>query len=82
MSAGNHSNLVGTPVKRKEDPDILLGRARYTLDVERPGMLYVAIYRSPAAHARIRRVDMTHALELPGVVAGLTGAEVRDMGFV
>jgi len=82
MSASSQGKLVGTAVKRKEDPDILLGRARYTLDVERPGMLYVAIYRSPAAHARIRRVDMTRALQLPGVVAGLTGAQVRGLGFV
>lgn len=82
MSRPSRTPLVGAPVKRKEDPDILLGRARYTLDVERPGMLHAAIYRSPAPHARIRRVDLARALALPGVVSGLTGQQVRSLGFV
>ena len=82
MSSAERRTLVGQPVVRKEDPDILRGEARYTFDVELPEMLHVAVYRSPAAHARIRRVDLSRALELPGVVAGLTGEQVRQLGYV
>ncbi len=82
MSAAPRKPLVGTPVMRKEDPEILRGQARYTFDVDLPEMLHVAVYRSPAAHARIRKVDLSKALELPGVVAGLTGEQVRQLGYV
>ena len=82
MSAAPRPPLVGTPVMRKEDPDILRGQARYTFDIDLPDMLHVAVYRSPAAHARIRRVDLSKALALPGVVTGLTGEEVRQLGYV
>ncbi|MCH7913348.1 MAG: xanthine dehydrogenase family protein molybdopterin-binding subunit [Deltaproteobacteria bacterium] len=74
--------LVGTPIKRKEDPEILLGRARYTQDISLPQMLYAAIYRSPYAHARIKQVDLTRALQLPGVVTGLTGQQLRDIAYL
>ena len=82
MSAAPRPPLVGTPVPRKEDPDILRGQARYTFDIDLPDILHVAVYRSPAAHARIRKVDLSRALELPGVVAGLTGEQVRQLGYV
>ena len=68
------NKLVGSAMRRKEDPDILLGEARYTQDVTLPGMLHAAILRSPYAHARIRSMNLDRALALPGVVAGLTGA--------
>ncbi len=74
--------LVGTPVRRKEDPEILLGQARYTQDISLPGMLHAAIYRSPHAHARIREVRLERALKLPGVVAGLTGSELRKIDYL
>ena len=82
MSVAGRKPLVGAAITRKEDPDILRGQARYTFDIDLPGMLYVAVYRSPAAHARIRKVDLTRALELPGVVTGLTGEQVRELGYV
>lgn len=74
--------LVGSAVRRKEDPDILLGEARYTQDVSLPGMLHAAIFRSPYAHARIRSVNLERALALPGVVAGLTGAQLKDISYL
>ena len=74
--------LVGTAVPRKEDPEILTGQARYTQDVSLSGMLYAAIYRSPYAHARIRQVSLDRSLELPGVVAGLAGSQLRQIPYL
>ena len=44
---------IGRAMKRKEDPRMITGRGRYTEDINLPGMLHVAIVRSPEAHARI-----------------------------
>ena len=83
MSAGGSSvRLVGTPVRRKEDPEILMGQARYTQDVSLPGMLHAAILRSPHAHARIREIRMDRALALPGVIAGLTGSQLKSISYL
>ena len=67
---------VGTPMKRKEDPRMITGRGRYTEDINLPGMLHVAIVRSPEAHADIVSVDTSAAKEHPGVVAVLSGEEM------
>src|SRR5579862_7539911 len=64
---------LGQSIKRKEDDRFIQGRGRYVDDVELPGMLHMAILRSPFAHARIRSIDTTRAQELPGVVAVVTG---------
>ena len=53
---------IGKDIKRREDPDLLTGRAEYTNDVKLPGMLHAAVLRSPYAHARIKRVDLSSAL--------------------
>ncbi len=83
MSAGESAGkLVGAPVRRKEDPEILTGRARYTQDVSLPGMLHAAILRSVHAHARIRAIRMDRALALPGVVAGLTGNQLKSISYL
>jgi xanthine dehydrogenase YagR molybdenum-binding subunit len=57
---------------RREGPEKVSGRARYTTDVMLPGMLWARVLRSPHAHARIRRIDAARALALPGVHAVLT----------
>lgn len=77
-----YAKLTGSAIRRKEDPEILLGEARYTQDVTLPGMLYAAILRSPYAHARIRKIDLSRALALPGVVAGLTGADLPKISYL
>ena len=59
---------------RKEDPRFLRGRGRYVDDIQLPGMLHLAILRSPFAHARILSVDTTAAEAAPGVRAVVTGA--------
>ena len=65
-------------MKRVEDPRLIQGMATYVDDIRLPGLLHVAIVRSPYAHARIERVDMAAARALPGVVAVFAGAEIND----
>lgn len=72
----NQSRLIGTSVKRLDGPDKVQGRAKYTFDVTRPGMLYGKIVRSPHAHARVLSVDLSAALKAPGVKAGLVHVEI------
>src|SRR5262249_51466368 len=64
---------IGESIKRKEDARFLRGRGSYVDDVELPGMLHMAILRSPHAHARIVSVDASAASAAPGVVAVVTG---------
>jgi aerobic carbon-monoxide dehydrogenase large subunit len=72
------SKSVGARIKRREDPSLIRGLGQYVDDVKLPGMLHVAILRSPHAHAKIKSIDATAARQLPGVVAVFTGAELRD----
>src|SRR3970282_241351 len=72
------SKLGGAKVKRREDPSLIRGLGRFVDDVRLPGMLHVAILRSPHAHARIKSLDTGAARQHPGVVAVFTGAELRD----
>src|SRR5438067_5939591 len=67
---------VGQAMKRKEDPRLVSGTSTYVDDVVLPGMLHMAVARSMYAHARIKRVDVSKAQKLPGVVAVVTGEEV------
>ncbi len=75
------NRVIGTSVKRREDPDLITGRGRYTDDLTRPGMLHLAIVRSPYAHAVVGRIDATRALEVPGVVAVYTAADLEASGI-
>src|SRR5579884_4304347 len=69
-------SLLGTQVLRVEDPDLLTGRARYVDDLEIEGCLVLRFVRSPMAHARVTSVDTTGALDVPGVVAAFTCADL------
>jgi CO/xanthine dehydrogenase Mo-binding subunit len=69
---------VGRNVPRREDPRLLTGRAQFVGDIKVPGMLHAAVLRSPHAHARIRSIDTSAALEVPGVVAVLTGQDATE----
>src|SRR5580765_1703167 len=64
---------MGHSMKRKEDPRFIRGQGKYVDDVVLPGMLYMDIVRSPFAHARIKKIDTTAALKVPGVLAVITG---------
>jgi xanthine dehydrogenase YagR molybdenum-binding subunit len=59
--------VLGTSVKRLDGPEKVTGRAKYTFDVNRPGMLYGRIVRSPHPHARVVAVDLSSAKRAPGV---------------
>ena len=78
MVAGQVSTLIGAAVKRKEDPRLLTGAGQYTGDVQLRGMTYMAVLRSPHAHAHLRRIDAARARQQPGVLAVLTGHEVAQ----
>ena len=68
-------NWTGRRLARREDPRLLTGRGRYIADVVLPGMVHLAFVRSPHAHARVRRVDVTRAQASPGVVGVFTAAD-------
>ncbi|HMH53670.1 MAG TPA: xanthine dehydrogenase family protein molybdopterin-binding subunit [Candidatus Acidoferrum sp.] len=68
--------LFGASVRRREDPRLVTGRGQYVGDVALPGMLHVAVARSPHAHARIVRVDADAARRGAGVVHVMLPAEV------
>lgn len=67
VSAEETVQLVGRPLRRKEDPRILTGRTRYTDDIKLPNMLHSAVLRSPYPHARIKTIDTSAALNSAGV---------------
>ncbi|WP_284980909.1 xanthine dehydrogenase family protein molybdopterin-binding subunit [Arthrobacter sp. efr-133-TYG-118] len=67
---------VGRARLRKEDAHLITGRSRYTDNMTLPGMLHLAMVRSPFAHAKITSIDASAAKSSPGVVAVLTGADV------
>ncbi len=71
------ARLIGSRVRRVEDPRLITGAATYVGDLAPVGMLHAAFVRSPHAHARLTRIDTTAARQLPGVVAVFTGADVN-----
>ena len=71
--------VVGTRPVRHDGPDKVMGRARYAADIHLPGMLHGKILRSPHAHARIRGIDASKALALPGVHAVVTSADFPEV---
>ncbi|HEY7501819.1 MAG TPA: molybdopterin cofactor-binding domain-containing protein, partial [Vicinamibacterales bacterium] len=78
--ATNPARVFGSGIRRREDPRLLTGTARYTADFTLPGMAHAAILRSPHGHARIRKIDTSRAKSAPGVVAIFTGADA-DAGL-
>jgi len=67
---------VGKARRRKEDERLITGRTRWTDNLSLPGMLHLAVLRSPFAHAKIVSIDVTEAESAPGVVAVLTGKDL------
>jgi aerobic carbon-monoxide dehydrogenase large subunit len=70
------STEVGKARLRKEDAHLITGRSRFTDNMVLPGMLHLAMVRTPYAHAKITAVDTAAAKASPGVIAVLTGADV------
>ncbi|MFB7276225.1 molybdopterin-dependent oxidoreductase [Streptomyces hydrogenans] len=69
---------VGRNVAAPAGPQVVTGTARYTFDVEVPGLLHMKLLRSPHPHARILAIDTADALRVPGVVAVLTHEDAPD----
>ncbi len=74
------SNLIGVEVPRRDARAKVTGRAAYVGDLELPGMLHARVLRSTVPHARIRRLDVSAAAALPGVVV-LTGEDFARWGL-
>jgi xanthine dehydrogenase YagR molybdenum-binding subunit len=60
-------SLIGKRISRVDGPEKVSGRAKYTYDINRPGMLFGKILRSPYAHAKITKIDISAAEKMPGV---------------
>ncbi|MGP3923271.1 xanthine dehydrogenase family protein molybdopterin-binding subunit [Streptomyces sp. 8N616] len=69
---------LGRSRVRKEDARLVTGRTRWTDNITVPGLLYLALLRSPMAHARLDRVNVAPALERPGVIAAFSGRDLAD----
>src|SRR5258705_3113639 len=76
------AKYVGQRVKRTEDPRLIKGLAHYVDDIRLPDTLHVAFVRSQYAHARITSIDISEALNAPGVVAVYIGKDVAKIGPV
>jgi len=71
------SALVGSPIKRREDPRLITGLATYVDDIKLHGTLHMSVLRSPYGHARINRIDTEAARNHPGVVAVYTAEDLK-----
>ncbi len=71
--------VVGKSSRRIDAIEKVTGRAKFTGDLEIPGMLQGKVLRSPYPHALVESIDVTQAMNLPGVVAILTREDVRDI---
>jgi aerobic carbon-monoxide dehydrogenase large subunit len=75
----NDGAWVGRPLKRREDHRLLIGSGRYVDDLRPPGCAHVVLLRSPHAHARIAKLHVEAARQAAGVIAVVTGADVRQL---
>ena len=73
------TQTLGASIKRKEDPRLITGEAKYLDDIQLPGMVYAAILRSPYAHAKIKSINKDKAAKVPGVITVLTGEDFKEL---
>src|SRR5271156_4903937 len=72
------SRELGRRRVRKEDAKLVTGQTMWTDNMSMPGLLQFALLRSPMAHAKITRIDVSPALAMPGVIAAFSGADLAD----
>jgi carbon-monoxide dehydrogenase large subunit len=82
MTATINQPEVGRARLRKEDARLVTGQTRWTDNLNLPGMVHLAILRSPYAHARVTRVDVSGALSQPNVIAAFSGADLDNQGVL
>ncbi|MGE0623045.1 MAG: xanthine dehydrogenase family protein molybdopterin-binding subunit [Pseudomonadales bacterium] len=75
MAEAHEFKVIGTRPIRPDGVDKVTGRAQFGADLNLPGMIYGRVLRSPHAHARIRGVDVSAALAMPGVYAAISGVD-------
>jgi carbon-monoxide dehydrogenase large subunit len=75
------ARIFGSGIKRREDPRLITGQAKYTDDFVLPGMAHLSVVRSPYAHAKIRAIRTKKAAGMPGVLGVFTGKDMADAGF-
>jgi aerobic carbon-monoxide dehydrogenase large subunit len=73
-----HPAELGRARLRKEDARLITGQTSWTDNIVLPGLLHMAFLRSPHAHAKITRVDVSAARSQPGVIAAFSGADFAD----
>jgi aerobic carbon-monoxide dehydrogenase large subunit len=76
MTTETIDDVLGAPIKRREDPRFITGAGNYLDDIKLASMAYVAVLRSPYAHANIGSIDASVARGMPGVLAVITGADI------
>jgi len=81
MAVEQAPEVMGQPVPRKEDARLIQGRGRYLDDIVLPGTVYLALVRSPYAHARIKSIRTDAARAIPGVLAVITGEDLDKLGL-
>jgi carbon-monoxide dehydrogenase large subunit len=69
--------FMGVRIKRREDPALITGQGKYTGDIYLEEMVYMAVVRSPYAHARINRIDTSAAKAMSGVLGVFTGVDIN-----
>src|SRR5438309_3896727 len=73
------TTMVGARIHRREDPRLVRGQGRYSDDLVLPNTAFMAVVRSPFAHARVRSLDTSAAAGAPGVVAVLTASDFKKV---
>jgi carbon-monoxide dehydrogenase large subunit len=76
------NRLVGQAIRPLEDPRLISGQGEYLEDLRIPDMVDIALVRSIEPHARITSLDTSAALAMPGVIAVITGEDLKDVGSV
>src|SRR6266702_4062291 len=71
--------LLGSPIKRREDPRLITGQATYVDDIKLPGMVHMTVLRSPYGHARINSINTDAARQYPGVLAVYTAQDLKGV---
>jgi aerobic carbon-monoxide dehydrogenase large subunit len=78
VSAPDAAREIGRRRLRKEDAKLVTGQTQWTDNIQFAGMLHLAVLRSPMAHAKVTRVDVSPALQRPGVIAAFSGADFAE----